>query len=161
MEPPESSGNYLTAVALGRGRRRSALVHWCWVLIDLCGAPLLRTHGAALGASLVVRHGGHWLAPRTSPQHWAMQIWSILWHCLKLTVCCLSGRQGTGSSTITSVSCSSFCSSQCCLYHTQMLILVWILKFHQFQCGNLAHSCSVKIPGAILWSKGFKNYSYY
>lgn len=41
----------------------------CGGLIDWRGAPLLRAHGAAMGASmivLVVRHGRHQLAPCTS-----------------------------------------------------------------------------------------------
>ena len=41
----------------------------CGGLVDWRGAPLLGTHGAAMGASLVVlvvRHGGHRLAPWTS-----------------------------------------------------------------------------------------------
>lgn len=41
----------------------------CGGLVDWHGGPLLRAHGAAVGASLVVlvvRHGGHRLAPWTS-----------------------------------------------------------------------------------------------
>lgn len=43
-------------------------MNWCGGLIDGCGAPLLRAHGAAMGASivLVVRHDRHQLAPFTS-----------------------------------------------------------------------------------------------
>lgn len=62
-------GNYLPAVALGRGRGGGALVNRCGGLVDWRGAPLLRAHGAAVVASLVVlvvRHGGHRLAPWTS-----------------------------------------------------------------------------------------------
>lgn len=58
--------NYLPAVALGRGGGGGALVNWCGGLVDWRGAPLLRAHGAAMGASLVVLvmgHGGHQLAP--------------------------------------------------------------------------------------------------
>lgn len=63
-------GNYLPAVALGRGRGRGALVNRCGGgLVDWGATPLLRAHGAAMGATLVlvvVRHVGHQLAPWTS-----------------------------------------------------------------------------------------------
>lgn len=58
-------GNYLSAVTLGRWRGGGALVNWSGGLVDRRGAPLLRAHGAAM-VVLVVRHGGHQLAPWTS-----------------------------------------------------------------------------------------------
>lgn len=61
--------NYLPAVTLGGGRGGGALVNWCGGFVDRRGTPLLRAHGAAMGASLVVlvmRHGWHQSAPQTS-----------------------------------------------------------------------------------------------
>lgn len=74
-------GNYLPAVALGGGRGGGALVNRCGGLVDWRGAPLLRAHGAAMGASmvmLVVRHGERRLGSVDLPQHWAPQIRNIL-----------------------------------------------------------------------------------
>lgn len=61
--------NYLPTVALGRRRGGGALVNRCGGLVHGREAPVLRAHGAALGASLVVmvvRHGRHQLALWTS-----------------------------------------------------------------------------------------------
>ena len=61
--------NYLPAVTLGGGRGGGALVNRSAGLVHWRGAPLLRAHGAAVGAPLVVmmlRHVGHQLAVWTS-----------------------------------------------------------------------------------------------
>lgn len=62
-------GNYLPAVALGRRRGGGALVDRRGGFVDRREAPVLRAHGAALVASLVVlevRHDGHQLALQIS-----------------------------------------------------------------------------------------------
>ncbi|KAF3843230.1 hypothetical protein F7725_002079 [Dissostichus mawsoni] len=62
-------GNYLPAFALGRRRGGGALVDRRGCFEDRREAPVLRAHGAALVASLVVlevRHDGHQLALQIS-----------------------------------------------------------------------------------------------
>ena len=169
-------GNYLPAVALGRGRGRGALVNRCGGgLVDWGATPLLRAHGAAVGATLVlvvVRHVGHQLAPWTSlstgPRGSAASSDTRSQLAVHLKKKKHKGQEVTPSHlphfphSVAVLLMPDTDPQECKI---QQHFFVWFIPWRdvrlnyaeldQFQYVNLTHRCSVETPWDVLWSVGF------